>query len=1050
MKYIHSTPGFNILSLILLVMTGFMGCSDEYSVGPGPTGNAVSFTLTVPDVSIPSVSTRTMEGTNNKEDEVKTVDILVFDASQSPEVLLERVVATNVTQDLSKNPSTVTFSAELPRTTGKARIVMVANQSLSSIIQDSDIGKTKAEIIPKLTHSSTVAWPANGSTSSGYTPIPMYVEKEVSKIYPEMDPITNINLVRMLARIDINNEASNFTVENVYLANYNTVGYIAPAWDSGTGLLSDPEPDDPMIPGNSDRTGSPYSYSVNGAASYLGEIYTYEAMAAADAASNSDGSPNDGAVSRKDATCLIVKGKMTGDNTSYYYRVDFLKSGTAEYMPLKRNYKYTIDIKEASGIGYLTMEEAIESYRTMTNLNVRLIAYNRDKISDIVYNGQYMLGVSESAIRVWQYENVSYKIDVFTDSPGGWKAVITDSGGWLNFSNGTAVTGSANTDGAIYLNFPYYWNDVGQTRHATLTITAGRLTHSISIEQYVEEPGMIKFVDAYGNELTNGLFFPMDNTHGDLVAQTVYAMWTSAGVTVSRDRTASGTTAALQYATIVPGIGAPPASGTITEGTPYELFNGVQAITLFPQAGTDAWRQEHLKFRLYDVSNRELGEVTCPINQGSLDFILEDYPVGSTPYTYKIPLGMTHYLPLVVNVNWKIEKIEVIGSSTSSELVADYGDVYQSQSNAGYLSGNDAAKQDIVGTTQTFLLRIKSALWAANRNGTVRITFKNEMHTKPSTGGDERYPFYRTIDLYINSETNSYTSETGAAPLFHVNPLRILNPDRTPKAMPLSEAQTLCGNIGSGWRVPTLGEMATAMAYRGALGGLIYDTNRKTNLVGWYHQYNYWTTTQRDAGQYIQIPFDLPNYPKGVDPTNYNAARCVYTDPSAGTKYPNIQTYGSVGVLITSRSGSSGVSSSALSTTVADNKVAPKLLVANANNGTGTWATASSVCAAKTEDGGGWRLPTLSETYLIFGLNGSTMDNNLISGTNNGATSLDWPSSFTKIDALIWTATTDGNNAYLVLPAGNDQYNYGFWGEKYAKDSTGPNYVGIRCVKPKD
>ena len=67
MKYIHSTPGFNILSLILLVMTGFMGCSDEYSVGPGPTGNAVSFTLTVSDVSIPSVSTRTMEGTNNQD-----------------------------------------------------------------------------------------------------------------------------------------------------------------------------------------------------------------------------------------------------------------------------------------------------------------------------------------------------------------------------------------------------------------------------------------------------------------------------------------------------------------------------------------------------------------------------------------------------------------------------------------------------------------------------------------------------------------------------------------------------------------------------------------------------------------------------------------------------------------------------------------------------------------------------------------------------------------------------------------------------------------------
>lgn len=97
---------------------------------------------------------------------------------------MARVVATNVTQDLSKNPSTVTFSAELPRTSGKARVVMVANQSLSSIIQDSDMGKTKAEIMPKLTHSSTVAWPANGSTSSGYTPIPMYAEKKFRRFIP--------------------------------------------------------------------------------------------------------------------------------------------------------------------------------------------------------------------------------------------------------------------------------------------------------------------------------------------------------------------------------------------------------------------------------------------------------------------------------------------------------------------------------------------------------------------------------------------------------------------------------------------------------------------------------------------------------------------------------------------------------------------------------------------------------------------------------------------------------------------------------------------------
>ena len=45
---------------------------------------------------------------------------------------------------------------------------------------------------------------------------------------------------RMLARIDIRNNSatSNFTVEEVYLANYNTTGYIAPAWNTNGRLLT--------------------------------------------------------------------------------------------------------------------------------------------------------------------------------------------------------------------------------------------------------------------------------------------------------------------------------------------------------------------------------------------------------------------------------------------------------------------------------------------------------------------------------------------------------------------------------------------------------------------------------------------------------------------------------------------------------------------------------------------------------------------------------------------------------------------------------------------
>ena len=66
------------------------------------------------------------------------------------------------------------------------------------------------------------------------------------------------------------------------------------------------------------------------------------------------------------------------------------------------------------------------------------------------------------------------------------------------------------------------------TRMATVTLTAGRLTYDIKVTQGVIDPGIIKFVDAYGNVLENGLFFPIRNPDGDelpIEPQTVYVMF---------------------------------------------------------------------------------------------------------------------------------------------------------------------------------------------------------------------------------------------------------------------------------------------------------------------------------------------------------------------------------------------------------------------------------------------------------------------------------------------------------------------------------------------
>lgn len=219
----------------------------------------------------------------------------------------------------------------------------------------------------------------------------------------------------------------------------------------------------------------------------------------------------DGEASRKDATCLIVKGRIgTGEST--FYRVDFTKTGNVgeqvEYLPLKRNHKYIITITQALGTGYASFREALASYTVMSNLKFRLIHYDRDKVKDVVYNGQYMLGVGESEVAVTQYQNNSYAIDVFTDNPGGWKATVTAGSDWLKFEGGAdAASGVANDDTQLKLKIPYFNNDnIGVERKATVTLTAGRLTHNIEVTQYTIDPGIIKFVDAYGNVLERGLF----------------------------------------------------------------------------------------------------------------------------------------------------------------------------------------------------------------------------------------------------------------------------------------------------------------------------------------------------------------------------------------------------------------------------------------------------------------------------------------------------------------------------------------------------------------
>lgn len=89
---------------------------------------------------------------------------------------------------------------------------------------------------------------------------------------------------------------------------------MSPEWDSNGKInLTPTAPNMPSDPGKTLGAENAIRYQVNGAASYIGEIYALEASAAIDAG----GVGEDGNASRKNATCLIVMGKMIERSCSW-------------------------------------------------------------------------------------------------------------------------------------------------------------------------------------------------------------------------------------------------------------------------------------------------------------------------------------------------------------------------------------------------------------------------------------------------------------------------------------------------------------------------------------------------------------------------------------------------------------------------------------------------------------------------------------------------------------------------------------------------------------
>lgn len=467
------------LIVSIFLFTGLTACSEDNDPlisGDGTTEQEIKFSLSLPGMNRPLLSKALTASDENK---IADIDILVFDVDDNNNETFSyhRAVTSTITQGGTDNQE-VSFKTWLKRGNNQ-NIVLIANARpvVNTIISSIAEKGSKADILKKLVISRTGSWPSDSSL-----PIPMYSETGKTDIHAvaNTNPPLNMQLLRMLARIDVKNLAANFELQEVYLCNASMSGYISPEWNTKGNIAFGATT--PNLPPSFSKQ-SPLPYTVL-SETLEREIYTFESAEATD----TNGHDN---VNRKNSTCLVLKGLYSGK--SYYYRIDFTYPDPAatdpssiKYMPLLRNYKYEIDITRAEGIGYSSIQDAINSYTVSSNLKTRILWYDEAKAKDISYNGQYMLALTDDSF-LFEPGTTDMPIEITTDYPKGWEidpvngiknADGSSASSWLTVNT---FSGAANSTPVIIAVADIPQNIA--VRAGYIEITSGRLRADIEIIQ---------------------------------------------------------------------------------------------------------------------------------------------------------------------------------------------------------------------------------------------------------------------------------------------------------------------------------------------------------------------------------------------------------------------------------------------------------------------------------------------------------------------------------------------------------------------------------------
>ncbi len=584
----------NYLKLMLFCLPVFLlaGCIADDDPVKGGTGSTdrevpVRVTLQMPAASTPN----TYAISAIDENYVADIDVLAFkpNADQTVWEFTYRVKGTSITDQTGSNPIRARKQFQVNLIADEANpqlLVVLANvRSQLDALGNIATGTAKDALLNSLVFENASSWNANNdkpddAPEKTFTPFPMWGEVTTT-VNDGTTQITGVNLLRSIARMDVllTDEVTDFTLDKIYVYNSKSKGRIVPATVNLDGSTTKVKA--ATVPTGSINNTSPLIYEIPEGMERLFErtIYLFEAQGTTSAHASQ-------------ATCLVVGGTYGSDSQPTYYRVDFFKKDTqgkytADYRDILRNHRYRIHITSVSGSGYDSPQEAFEA--KAFNMGAEIFEWDDNDMTDVVFDGQYMLSVSpgefffnQEALAAAEGKN---RIYVYTDYPKGWAVEkIVDAtddttiATWLSVQEN--IEGVAKVKKTLWIKMNE--NTTGSERTAKIWFAAGRLRYAVTVRQGITSTYLSVIDPLTGSELTELLF----ESEKDVLpaARQFTVIWTPADSPVSVETSLSGTNPSFMYHTT---------SDRVMAGT-FQSVTGSKNYIIQPPAITTAELEANL------------------------------------------------------------------------------------------------------------------------------------------------------------------------------------------------------------------------------------------------------------------------------------------------------------------------------------------------------------------------------------------------------------------------------------------------------------------------